>query len=297
MKTLTLFFCVTLAVSSCQSHETPKNSEQNIETKSKEKMMTNKEKAKAFVYAATRQDESTVRELVDENYIQHNPYIPTGLNPFIGLFPILKENKTEAKVFRVIQDGDYVVMHHLWTGAKLFGAEEMVSFDILRIDDQGKIAEHWDAMQAHVQVTASGRSMLDGPSEIKDLDKTESNKSLVQNLIQDILMGQNPSKITDYISSESYHQHNPQIKDGLSGISEAIEYLVSVDDMFQYQKIHRIFGEGNFVLSVSEGVWHEQTHVFYDLFRCKNGKVVEHWDVIQAVPTEGLANNNGMFGF
>lgn len=297
MKTLTLFFCVALAVSSCQSHETPTNSEQNIETKSKEKMMTNKEKAKAFVNAATHQDESTVRELVDENYIQHNPYIPTGLDPFIGLFPILKENKTEAKAFRVIQDGDYVVMHHLWTGAKPFGAEEMVSFDILRIDDQGKIAEHWDAMQAHVQVTASGRSMLDGPSEIKDLDKTESNKSLVQNLIQDILMGQNPSKITDYISSESYHQHNPQIKDGLSGISEAIEYLVSVDDMFQYQKIHRIFGEGNFVLSVSEGIWHEQTHVFYDLFRCENGKVVEHWDVIQAVPTEGLANNNGMFGF
>jgi predicted SnoaL-like aldol condensation-catalyzing enzyme len=50
------------------------------------------------------------------------------------------------------------------------------------------------------------------------------------------------------------------------------------------------------VLTVSEGTWNGTSNAFYDLFRMENGKAVEHWDVIQPVPTTGLANNNGMFG-
>jgi predicted SnoaL-like aldol condensation-catalyzing enzyme len=74
-----------------------------------------------------------------------------------------------------------------------------------------------------------------------------------QKLIEDILMGKNPQKITDYISAEQYDQHNPGIKDGLSGIVEAVEYLTSQNNMFKYTKIHKVLGEGNFVLTVSEG--------------------------------------------
>jgi len=48
---------------------------------------------------------------------------------------------------------------------------------------------------------------------------------------------------------------------------------------------------------VSEGEWSGKAQVFYDLFRMKGGKIVEHWDVIQPIPTEGLANTNGMFNF
>lgn len=129
------------------------------------------------------------------------------------------------------------------------------------------------------------------------MDKTEANKALAVSLVEDVLMGKNPNKITDYISAETYHQHNPDIKDGLQGIVEAVEYLTARNNMFQYTKIHKVLGEGNFVLTVSEGQWNNTSNVFYDLFRIENDKVVEHWDVIQPIPTEGLANDNGMFGF
>ena len=187
-------------------------------------------------------------------------------------------------------------MHNLWRNAEPFGGPEMVSFDIIRVDENGKVAEHWDALQPLVTETASGRTQTDGPTEVTDLDKTEENKALAVALVEDVLMGRDPSRITDYINAENYAQHNPFIKDGLAGIVEAVEALTAQNNMFQYAEIHAVLGEGNFVLTVSEGQWNGTTNAFYDLFRMEDGMIVEHWDVIQPVPTEDLANTNGMFG-
>ncbi len=259
--------------------------------------MNKKETVGTFLGAVLQDDAPTMKALANADYIQHNPFIPTGLEPFIQMLPILQENGTTAENIRMFEDGEYVFMHNIWRNAKPFGADEMVSFDIIRLDGTGKVAEHWDAMTPLVSETVSGRSQTDGPVDVKDLDKTEANKALAVALIEDVLMGKNPAKITEYISSEEYGQHNPGIKDGLNGIVEAVQYLTSQNNMFKYTKIHKVLGEGNFVLTVSEGEWSGKPQVFYDLFRVENGLMVEHWDVIQEIPAEGLANDNGMFGF
>ncbi|MFY0674812.1 MAG: nuclear transport factor 2 family protein [Bacteroidia bacterium] len=259
--------------------------------------MNKKQTVGSFLGAVLTGDAEKMRQFANSDYIQHNPFIPTGLEPFIGMLPILEENGTTAENIRMFEDGNYVFMHNIWRNAKPFGADEMVSFDIIRLDENGKVAEHWDAMTALVTETASGRSQTDGPTSATDLDKTDANKALAVSLIEDVLMGKNPDKITDYISAQEYSQHNPGIKDGLSGIVEAVQYLTEQNNMFKYNKIHKVLGEGNFVLTVSEGEWYGVDQVFYDLFRFENGKAVEHWDVIQEIPSEGLANNNGMFGF
>jgi len=260
------------------------------------KTMNNKQIVGTFLGAVAKQDATIMRKWANADYIQHNPFVPTGLEPFIGLLPILKEHGTHAENVRMFQDGNYVFMHNIWKNAKPFGADEMVAFDIIRVDENGKVAEHWDAMTVQVKETASGRTQTDGPTAVEDLNKTEANKALAVSLIEDVLMGKNPGKMTEYISAEQYHQHNPDIKDGLSGIVEAVQYLTAQNNMFKYTKIHKVLGEGNFVLTVSEGQWNGTTNAFYDLFRIENGKAVEHWDVIQPVPTTGLANINGMFG-
>ena len=264
---------------------------------SKATYMTKKQTVGTFLGAVLQQDAATMRQLANADYIQHNPFIPTGLEPFIQMLPVLKQHGTTAENIRMFEDGDYVFMHNVWRHAKPFGADEMVSFDIIRLDRYGKVAEHWDAMTPLVKQTASGRTQTDGPAAVEDLDQTNANKALAVALIEDVLMGRNPSKITEHISAEQYHQHNPAIKDGLSGIVEAVQQLTAQNNMFRYKKIHKVLGEGNFVLTVSEGEWRGKPHVFYDLFRAKNGKLVEHWDVIQEIPTQDLANHNGMFGF
>lgn len=249
-----------------------------------------------FLGAVLEGDVETMRELANADYIQHNPFIPTGLEPFIEMLPVLQEAGTTAENIRMFEDGNYVFMHNIWRNAAPFGADEMVAFDIIRVDEHGKVAEHWDAMTPLVTETASGRTQTDGPTEVTDLDRTEANKALAVALIEDVLMGRDPAKITDYISAESYAQHNPMIADGLTGIVAAVEALTAANNMFVYEEIHAVLGEGNFVLTVSEGQWNGTTNAFYDLFRMEDGMIVEHWDVIQPVPTEGLANTNGMFG-
>jgi len=250
----------------------------------------------AFLALFRDYSEEGVRRYIDPDFIQHNPFVPTGRDALIAFLPGLEKSGISYTNHRILQDGEFVVLHNSFNNAQAFGAEKIVTFDIYRMRD-GRAVEHWDAITPMVEKTASGRSQVDGATEIKDLDKTEANKALAVALIEDVLMGKNPSKIADYISAETYHQHNPAIKDGLSGIVEAVQYLTAQNNMFKYKKIHKVLGEGNFVLTVSEGEWSGKPHAFYDLFRAENGKFVEHWDIIQPIPTENLANNNGMFGF
>ncbi len=258
--------------------------------------LNQREKIASFFEAINTRNVATIEELVTEDYIQHNPFIPTGRDPFVGLLTtVLEDNGTKVENIRIFEEGNFVAIHNLWTNAAPFGADTVVTFDILRFDDNGKIAEHWDAIQPWESQTVNGNTLIDGPTTITNMDETEANKALAVSIIEDVLMGQNPSNITNYIA-EDYVQHNPGIDNGLAGIQAAVDYLVSINNMFQYNTIHKVIGKGNFVLTISEGTWNGTSNAFYDLFRMENGKAVEHWDIIQPVPTEGLANNNGMFG-
>ena len=142
----------------------------------------------------------------------------------------------------------------------------------------------------------SGHTMTDGPTEVKDLDKTEVNKALVRNFVEDILVNGRMDKLAGYFDGDNYIQHNPQIADGLSGLGKALEAMAAQGDTMKYDKIHRVLGEGNFVLVVSEGTFGGRHTSFYDLFRVENGKIAEHWDTIETIPPRSeWKNDNGKF--
>ena len=64
----------------------------------------------------------------------------------------------------------------------------------------------------------------------------------------------------------------------------------------KYDRIHRVLGEGNFVLVVSEGSLAGNHTSFYDLIRVADGKIAEHWDTIETIPArEKWKNDNGKF--
>lgn len=223
-------------------------------------------------------------------YIQHNLAVKDGLAGFGEVLQALPKGSAKVKVVRVFKDGDFVFSQ---TEYNFFGPK--AGFDIFRFEN-GKIVEHWDNLQPIVEKTANGHTQFDGPVEITDISKTEENKALVKNLIKDVFFGKNPHKITEYISTEKYTQHNPYVKDGLSGLGEALKSLADAGMPMVYEVNHKILGEGNFILSVSEGKFMKKHVAFYDLFRIENGKIVEHWDTIEDIPQESSwKNKNGKF--
>lgn len=227
------------------------------------------------------------------NYTQHNLAIADGLAGFGAALQALPSGSAKVNTVRVFKDGDYVFAH---TDYNFFG--DKIGFDVFRFEN-GKIVEHWDNLQEKpTQPNPSGRTMTDGTTQITDLDKTEANKTLVRNFVEDILVNGKMEKLAGYFNGDFYLQHNPQIADNLSGLGAALEAMAKQGVTMKYDTIHKVLGEGNFVLVISEGSFAGAHTSFYDLFRVENGKIVEHWDTIEAIPTqENWKNSNGKFNF
>ena len=225
----------------------------------------------------------------DDAYIQHNLRAfdgVEGLGKFLDMFGTLP-----SKLYRTIEDGDMVAVHNQTT----LGRNDQAVFDVFRLGG-GKIVEHWDALQPVAPANPSGHTQLDGPTEISDTANTEGNKAVVADFIQKILIEGQFDRIGSYFQGDDYTQHNSTIPDGVSGLQGALATLAKQGISFQYSKNHMVIGEGNFVLTLSEGEFAGKTTKFFDLFRLENGKIAEHWDVFQEIPPqEQWKNNNGPF--
>ncbi len=261
----------------------------NITVKEKE-VKTNKAKVIELLNSIQTGDTKAIQYINPKKYIQHNLAVADGVEGFASVMKLLPKNSAKVEVIRAFEDGDFVFTH---TKYNFFG--DKVGFDIFRFED-GLIVEHWDNLQEIVEKTASGRTQFDGATRVTDIEKTDANKKLIKNFVDDVLMGKNPEKITHYISTKQYLQHNPYVKDGLDELLKALQELAKANMPMIYQKNHMILGEGNFVLSVSEGIFMKKHVAFYDLFRIEDGKIVEHWDTIEEIPAKiEWKNSNGKF--
>jgi predicted SnoaL-like aldol condensation-catalyzing enzyme len=256
--------------------------------------MTPTEIVIAFATAAfVNFDVDVARSLLKPDYIQHNPTVPTGAEPVLGFIPALKDSGITVETHRIIAEGNFVVLHNTYRNAAAFGADTLIGIDVFRVED-GKVAEHWDNLQVPAGPNPSGHSMTDGATEITDLDKTAQNKELVTTFVATVLKGGDASRITDFISTTSYTQHNPGIGDGLDGLGTALGAMAASGITMVYTATPLVVAQGNFVFTGSEGTLGGKPTAFFDLFRVEDGKIVEHWDVIADIPAK-MAHDNGKF--
>ena len=119
----------------------------------------NKQNAIDFYRMAYLGDPTRAVELyVGAEYIQHNPLVADGPQPFIDYFDRMAREYPgkEIEFVRAVAQGDLVALHthQVWPGN-----DQYVTMDFFRFDDDGKIVEHWDAIQQIPEESANANTM------------------------------------------------------------------------------------------------------------------------------------------
>jgi len=121
----------------------------------------------------------------------------------------------------------------------------------------------------------------------------ESNKKIVKEFY-DILCNKKDFESASHYIGNQYIQHNPTVADGPEGLPAFVDLLKS-DFKGSRVEIKRIFADGDYVIVHVHGTCPNKPDLaIMDIFKLENGKIVEHWDVIQPIPETSL-NSNGMF--
>ena len=132
------------------------------------------------------------------------------------------------------------------------------------------------------------------PALAADAKQMEENKKTVAAFYDAVLNQKDFDAASKYLGNR-YTQHNPTAADGPEGLKGFVNFL---KDKFPNNRseIKRIFADGDYVIVHVHAVREPGTrgNAIIDIFKLENGKVVEHWDVVQPIP-EKPANNNGMF--
>jgi predicted SnoaL-like aldol condensation-catalyzing enzyme len=248
----------------------------------------------AMIDIFRKKDATSIDRYFDETLIQHDPNLADGLAGMKSFATeIAASPATDITIYRTLVDGDFVLLHSRHEGVERYGGSA-IAFDLFRLKD-GKIVEHWGG-QEHVEPpNLSGRTQVDGPTEVLDREKTEANRTLVRTYREAVMVSLRFDRIEEFIDVAHYAQHASKIGDGIAQLRHRIASVAKDGGQLNIAS-RRYVADGNFVLVLSEGDLPSGPTALYDLFRVESTKIVEHWDVLTPIPPrEQWKNANGPF--
>lgn len=122
---------------------------------------TNIRNVEAFYDAAINaKDFDAARTYIGDRYIQHNPTAPDGIKGLQGFVKFLRAKfpKSHSDIVQAFADGNFVILHvH---SIRVPGTRGRAIVDIFRLDDHGKVVEHWDVIQDVPEKSANANTMF-----------------------------------------------------------------------------------------------------------------------------------------
>ena len=235
-------------------------------------------------------------------YIQHSPDLADGWDPVWDLFMNRSPDFSTRQMQWLGKDGfldngNFLVMFREVNRGDSTPPSKIV--DLMRFDENGKYAEHWDIRQPLSNETASGRSETDAADVFVNNPVAyseqieESNKAVVAAFLNLAFNEGNLNKaLTEYVD-DNYIQHNPFIADGVEPVRQAD---ASGNIPALCYDIQHILAQNDLVVVQAKVTSSEGVSAVVDILRVRDGKLVEHWDIMQPVPPDSeMPHDNGMF--
>jgi len=248
--------------------------------------------------AAAKGELETFMSIAADPYIQHSPDLPDGWKPVWDLTTNRPDNFSSRQIHWLgpkgfLDNGNYLVMFREVD----HGDGPSKKFDLMYFDDDDLYAEHWDIAQPLSATTASGRSetaaaeqFTDNPVQYEQ-ETEEANRRIVASFLNLAFNSGKLNTALDVYVDKNYIQHNPLIADGTQPVIDA----------FKAGKIPSLCYDIQIILAQNDLVWvfskvtsSVDISAVVDVLRVREGKLVEHWDVVQSVPDK-MPHNNGMF--
>ncbi|MEJ7807188.1 MAG: nuclear transport factor 2 family protein [Telluria sp.] len=269
----------------------------------------NKALVTKFVTAigSTTDADVVVRTQVAPFVIQHDPLVTPGRE---GTAAWIRELRAKSpaqaiSVKHMLADRDMVFVH---SHVSATPANEMGGgtnrYDFYRLD-KGWIVEHWVVKGRAVTRSASANSQFSNlyayPASpapaVMTPERTEMNRLMLTTL-SDEVFGKKNFGLLDRMWATNYIQHNPQVPNGRAALASVMQYISPPGSIY---RVVRSVADGDLgvVCAQSQAAGSDPADEFSgtavcDLYRVANFELVEHWDVLQAVPTSSL-NGNSMF--
>ena len=247
---------------------------------------------RALVEMFDAQNVELINELYHPDYIQHSPTIADGREGIRASVTQMKENNVapQREIARVLSQGDLVGVQSRVT----FGDNTAIIGDIFRLEN-GQIIEHWDTMQAETpkSETANGNSMIDGGGNV---DIYMSNMDLARNTMNAVRFFNTgiagDIETLKALFGDEYIQHNPRVPNGIEPI---FGFFADSDGTLSKVVVHQTIADGDLTMALVE--YAEWGNAVIEILRHdQNGKIVEHWDIVQPIPAaEDFAHDNGVF--
>ncbi|MFA0442854.1 hypothetical protein BCU70_05620 [Vibrio sp. 10N.286.49.C2] len=227
--------------------------------------------------------QQAVRDNTGRRYTQHSTGVKNGIEGFIEFFEpfLVRCPIRDIQIVRSIVDGQYVFLQAYQDINN--GDAKWVTTDLFDTDNLDKIIEHWDVISAFEPIAGSINDAVNGPTEIHDLEKTDTNKETVRNFLCDVMVLGHRERLADYIDLDELVVHASK------GVGVFDDYVGSYDHVF------KIIGQGNFVVAFSRVKQEGQEIARFDIFSLQGGKIRELWVNQELVPPKVEWVNGGKF--
>lgn len=235
------------------------------------KNKTNKQIVLEFYKRVVRDRESRLIDVyISDRYIQHSPSLKAGKPGLLEAIEFLKtlprSAETKSPILQAVEDNNHVMVHLQF---EFMGVKRKV-IDIFRLEE-GMIVEHWDAVQEDTDAAPPQIQHKEADTDLAGVELTSENKRIVHRFLQ--------STDRSGFLSNGYTEHCSEIMEKAGGIDRYLDR-----SMRSITMIHRVLGEGDLVVTQSEGSKDNTPFVFYDVFRVLDRKIAEHWCVEQEIP-------------